>query len=127
MRHSVVFNYATLWTVYSLQSFSVIKLSRQEYGVGSYSLLQGIFSTQGWNLGLPHCRRIIYHLDSVDHNKLWKILKEMGIPGYLTCLLRSLHARQEKPTRHGKIDSFKIGRGMQKGCILSSCLFNLRA
>ena len=59
--------------------------------------------------------------DCVDHNKLWKILKEMGIPDYLTCLLRNLCMDQEARVRtgHGTTDWFKIGKGVQQGCILS--------
>ena len=65
--------------------------------------------------------------DCVDHNKLWKILKEMGIPGHLTCLLRNLYAGQEANvrTRHGTMDWFQIGKGVHQGRILSLCLFNL--
>ena len=65
--------------------------------------------------------------DCVDHNKLWKILKEMGIPDHLTCLLRNLYAGQEATvrTRHGTMDWFKIGKGVSQGYILSPCLFNL--
>jgi len=67
--------------------------------------------------------------DCVDHNKLWKILKEMGIPDHLTCLLRNLYAGQEAivTTGHGKSDWFQIGKGVRQGCILSPCLFNLYA
>ena len=67
--------------------------------------------------------------DCVDHNKLLKILKEMGIPDHLTCLLRNLYAGQEAPVRtgHGTIDWFQIGKGIQQGCVLSPCLFNLNA
>ena len=67
--------------------------------------------------------------DCVDHNKLWKILKQMGIPDYLTCLLRNLYAGQEAIVRtgHGTTDYFRIGKGVHQGCILSSCLFNLYA
>ena len=67
--------------------------------------------------------------DCVDHNRLWKILKEMGIPGHLTCLLRSLYAGQEATVRTGRgtIDWFQIGKGVCQGCILSPCLFNLNA
>ena len=67
--------------------------------------------------------------DCVDHNKLWKILKEMGIPDHLTCLLRNLYAGQEAPVRtgHGTTDWFQIGKGVRQGCILSPCLFNLYA
>ena len=67
--------------------------------------------------------------DSVDHNKLWKILKEMGIPDHLTCLLRNLYAGQETTVRtgHGTTDWFQIGKGVHQDCILSPCLFNLYA
>ena len=65
--------------------------------------------------------------DCVDHNKLWEILKEMGIPDHLTCLLRNLHAGQEATVRtgHGTTDWFQIGKGVRQGCILSPCLFNI--
>ena len=65
--------------------------------------------------------------DCVDHNKLWKILKEMGISDHLTCLLRNLYAGQEATVRtgHGTTDWFQIGKGVRQGCILSPCLFNL--
>ena len=67
--------------------------------------------------------------DCVDHNKLWKILKETGIPDHLTCLLRNLCAGQEATVRtgHGTTDSFQIGKGVPQGCILSPCLFNFYA
>ena len=67
--------------------------------------------------------------DCVDHNKLWKILQEMGITDHLTCLLRNLHAGQEATvrTRHETTDWFQIGTGICQGCILSPCLFNLCA
>ena len=67
--------------------------------------------------------------DCVDHNKLWKILKKMGIPNHLTCLLRSLYSGQEATARtgHGTTDWFQIGKGVCQGCILSPCLFNLYA
>ena len=64
--------------------------------------------------------------DCVDHNELWKILKEMGIPDHLTCLLRNLYAGHEATVRtgHGTTDWFQIGKGVYQGCILSPCLFN---
>ena len=64
--------------------------------------------------------------DCVDHNKLWKILKEMGISDHLTCLLRNLYADQEATVRtgHGTTDWFQIGKRVRQGCILSPCLFN---
>ena len=67
--------------------------------------------------------------DHVDHNKLWEILKDMGIPNHLTCLLRNLYAGQEATVRtgHGTTDWFQIGKAVCQGCILSPCLFNLYA
>ena len=68
-------------------------------------------------------------IDCVDHNKLWKILKEMGMPNRLTCLLRNLYAGQEATVRTGHLttDWFKIGKGVHQGYILSPCLFNFYA
>ena len=65
----------------------------------------------------------------VDHNKLWKIFKEMRIPDYLTCLLRNKYAGQEATvkTGHGTTGLFQIEKGVHQGCVLSSCLFNLYA
>ena len=65
--------------------------------------------------------------DCVDHSKLWKILKEMGLPDHLTCLLRNLYAGQEATVRtgHGKTNWFQIGKGVRQGCLMSLCLFNL--
>ena len=67
--------------------------------------------------------------DCVDHNKLWKILKKIGIPEDLTCLLRNLYTGQEATVRtgHRKTDWFQIGKGVRQGCILPPCLFNLYA
>ena len=63
----------------------------------------------------------------MDHNKLWKILKETGISDHLTCLLRNLYAGEEATVRtgHGTTDGFQIGKGVRQGCILSPCVFNL--
>ena len=127
----------------------------QNTGMGNLSLLQGIFPTQKSKWGLLHCRRILYQLSyqldhPLDHRKHnrktsisalvtmpkpltvwittnWKILKEMGIPDHLTCLLRNLYAGQEATARtgHGTTDWFQIGKGVHQGCILSHCLFNL--
>ena len=65
----------------------------------------------------------------MDHNKLWKILKEMGIPDHLTCLLRNLYAGQETTVRtgHRTTDWFQIGKGVRQGCTSSPCFFNLYA
>ena len=67
--------------------------------------------------------------DCVHHDKLWKILKEMGIPDHLSCLMRNLYAGQEATARigHGTMDWSKIGKGIHRGCLLSPCLFNLHA
>ena len=67
--------------------------------------------------------------DCMDHNKLWKNLKEMGIPDHQTCLLRNLYAGQEATVRtgHGTTDWFQIGKGVLQGCLLSPCFFNLYA
>ena len=71
---------------------------------------------------------ILKPLTLLDNNKLWKILKEMGIPDHLTYLVKNLYAGQEATvrTRHGTMDWFKIGKGVYQGGILSSCLFNLQ-
>ena len=67
--------------------------------------------------------------DCVDHNKMWKILQEMGIPDHLTCLLKNLYTGQEATvrSRHGTMDWFKIGKGVWQCCVLAPCLFNLYA
>ena len=67
--------------------------------------------------------------DCVDHNKLWKILQEMGISDHLTCLLRNVYAGKEATVRtgHGTTDWFQIGKGVRQGCVLSPCLFNFYA
>ena len=67
--------------------------------------------------------------DCVDHNELWKFLKELGIPDHLTCFLKNLYAGQEATIRtgHGTMGLFQIGKGVHQGCILSPCLFNLYA
>ena len=72
---------------------------------------------------------IDYACDSVDHNKLWKILEEIKMPDHLTCLLRNLYTGQEATVRtgHGTTDWFQIRKGIHQGCILSPCLFNLYA
>ena len=79
---------------------------------------------------LPRLHCLCYEdFDCVDHNKLQKILQEMGIPDHLTCLLRTLYPGQEATvrTRHITTDWLKIGKGVLQGCVLSPCLFNLYA
>ena len=88
-----------------------------------------------WSLKKQEFQKNIYFcfmdyvkaFDCMDHNKLWKILKEMGIPDHLTCLLRNLYAGQEETVRTGPgtTDWFQIGKVVRQGCILSPCLFNL--
>ena len=89
----------------------------------SFLCCLGVFSV------LYACINYVKAFDCVDHNKLWKILKEMGIPDHLTCPLRNLYAGQEATvkTGHGTTDWFQIGKGVRRGCILSPCLFNLYA
>ena len=79
-----------------------------------------------YKLCFNDCARIF---DCGDHNKLWKILKEIGMPDHLTCLLRNLYTGQEATVRtgHGTTDWFQIGKGVHQCCILSPCLFNLYA
>ena len=96
-----------------------------------------VLTSAGSSKKQESCRKNIYFcfmdyvkaFDCVYHNKLWKILKEMGIPDHLTCLLRNLYARQEATVRtgHGTTDWFQIGKGVCQGCILSPCLFNFYA
>ena len=86
---------------------------------------------------VPHCGFDMHFSNNeyarafycVDHNQLWKILQEMGIPDHLTCLLRNLYAGQEATVRtgHGTTDWLQIGKGVRQGCILSPCLFNFYA
>ena len=81
------------------------------------------------SIDVLHLRLSYDAFDCVDHNKLWEIPKEMGIPDHLTCLLRNLYADQEATVRtgHGTTDWFQIGKGVPQGCILSPCLFNFYA
>ena len=104
-------------------------------GVGCHFLLQGIFPNQGSNPGLLHSRQTFLPTEppgkilTVQITTNWKILKEMGIPDQLTCLLRNLYAGQEATVRtgHGTTDWFQTGKGVCQGCISSRCLFNLYA
>ena len=105
-----------------------------------YPILTNVIKTNDYfcfKLLYPQFNRNIYFcfiaytkaFGCVDHNKLWKILKEKGIPDHFTCLLRNLYAGQEATvrTRHETTDWFQIGKGVHQGCILSPCLFNLYA
>ena len=86
-------------------------------------------SSGSWKKQESSGKTSISAFDCVDHNKLWEILREMGIRDHLTCLLRNLYAGQEAPvkTGHGTIDWFQIGKGVRQGCVLSPYLFNLYA
>ena len=88
-----------------------------------------IKKTREFQKNIYFCFIICQAFDCVDHNKLWKILQEMGIPDHLTCLLRNLYAGQEATvrTRHGTTDWLQTGKGVPQGCMLSLCLFNLYA
>ena len=109
--------FTVLFIPYSLHSMP---------GHKCWTNIRGKVSTQDWS---KHSKilRSIKASDCVDHNNLWKILQEMGIPDHVTCLLRNLYAGQEATVRtgHGTIDWFQIGKGICQGCILSPCLFNL--
>ena len=89
-------------------------------------LYSRVYAVRLWTLIFTGCLQM---LDCVDHSKLWKILKEMGIPDYVTCLLRNLYAGQKATVRtgHGTTHWFQIGKGGHHSCILSPCLFNLYA
>ena len=111
----------------------IFKIANSNLLYGSGNSNRGFVSTQkggmGREMGGRFKREGIYvHLWLV-HNKLWKILKEMGIPDHLTWLLKNLYAGQETTVRtgHGTTDWFQIGKGVRQGCILSPCLFNLYA
>ena len=80
-------------------------------------------------LGMSPAKVVLFEYDCANHNKLWEIIKEMGILEHLSCLPRNLYAGQEAivRTRHGTTDWFQIGKGVCQGCILSHCLFNLYA
>ena len=116
----------------------------QNTGMGSLSLFQGIFPTRDQIASIHWIiekarefkkRKDICFIDytkafdGADHNKLWKILKEMGIPDHLTCLLRNLYEDQEATvgSGHGTTDWFKTGKGVHQDYMLSPCFFNLDA
>ena len=118
----------SMWTV----NFQMFKLVLQKAEEQEIKLPTSIVSLKKWE-----SQKNIYFcfidyakaFDCVDHKNLWKILKEMGIPDHLTCLLRNLYAGQEATVRtgHGTTDWFQIGKGVRQGCILSPCVFNLYA
>ena len=105
------------------------------YSTGSYTQYLVIASAGSWKKQRSSRKTYFCFIDyakafdCVDHNKLWKILKEMGITDHLTCLLRNLYAGQEAKVRtgHGTTGWFQIGKGVHQGCIFSPCLFNFYA
>ena len=117
-----------MWTV-NFQMFKLVLAKVEEPQIK--------LSTSTGSLKKQEVQKIIYFcfidyskaFDCVDHNKLWKILREMGIPDHLTCLLRNLYASQEATVRtgHGTTDWLQIGKGVRQDCILSPCLFNFYA
>ena len=118
-----------MWTV----NLQMLKLVLEKAEESEIKLPTSAGSSKKWESS----RKNIYFcfidnakaFDCVDHNKLWKILKEMGIPNHQTCLLRNLYAGQEATVRtgHGTTDWFQIEKGEHQGCILLPCLFNLYA
>ena len=102
-------------------------LSQSSWILGLFKLKTSLLAA--FHLALLKTINYAKAFDYVDHNKLWKILKEMGIPDHLTCFLRNLYAGQEATVRtgHGTADWFQIGKGVCQGYILSPCLFNLYA
>ena len=115
-----------MWTV-NFQMFN-LALEKAEEPEIKFPTSSGSLKKQEFQKNIYFCF-IDYAkgFDCVDHNKLWKILQEMGIPGHLTCLLRNLYAGQKATVRtgHGTTDWFQIRKGVHQGCILSPCLFNL--
>ena len=112
-------------------NFQMFKLVLEKAGEPEIKLPTSTGSLKKWQEFQKNICFIDYAkaFDCVDHNKLWKILKEMGIPNNLTCLLRNLYAGQEATVRtgHGTTDWFQIGKGARQGCILSPCLFSFYA
>ena len=119
--------FSNMWTV-NFQMFKLILGKAEEPEV---KLPASTGSSKKQESSRKTCTSALYAkaFDCVDHNKLWKILKEMGIPDHLTCLLRNLYACQEATVRtgHGTTDWFQVGKGVRQGCILSPCLFNFYA
>ena len=118
----VMLKILSTWT----ENFQTFKLDLEKAETPDIKLPTSI----GKSKSIPEKHVLLFHWLHerlcVDHNELWTILREMGIPDHLTCLLRNLHAGQEATvrTRHGIIDWFQIGKGVHQGCILSPCLFN---
>ena len=117
--------FGNTWTV-NFQMFKLV-LEKAEEPEIKLPTFTGSLKNQEFQKNIYFCFIDYAKLLTVDHNKLQKILREMGIPDHLTCLLRNLYAGQEATVRtgHGTTDWFQIGKGVCQGCILSPCLFNL--
>ena len=118
------YSYKTVFSLLNMGSRTnsrVLKTMSSVYTCGHLKFFKSQVTEKAFQLNL--------YLIYVDHNKLWKTLKEMGIPDHLTCLLRNLYVGQEATVRigHGTTDGFQIGKGVCQGCILSPCLFNFYA
>ena len=133
-------NFPQFIVIHTVKSFGIVNESEVtqtlcdpvDSGLHQAPPSMGFFRQEYWS-GLPLPSPLCYLPGAkclcVDQNKLWKILKEIGIPDHLICLLRNLYACQEATVRtgHGKTDWFQIGKGVRQGCISSSYLFNLYA
>ena len=113
-------------------NFQMFKLDLQKAEEPEIKLptLTGSLKKQEFQKNIYFCYTdYVKAFDCVDHNKLWKILQEIGIQDHLTCHLKNLHTGQETTVRtgHGTMDWFQIGKGVRQGCILSPCLFDLYA
>ena len=121
--------FSNMWTV-NFQMFKLVLEKAEEPEIKLPTSAGSLKRQEGSRKNIYFCF-IDYAkaFDCVDHNKLWKILKEIEIPDHLTCLLRNLYAGQEATVRtgHGTTDWFQIGKGVRQGCILTPCLFNLYA
>ena len=118
---------SSTWT----KNFQMYKLclEKAEEPESQLATFAGSWRKQGNSIKASISASLTKHLECMDHNQLWEILKEMRIPDHRTCLLGNLYAGQEATvrTRHGTTDWFQIGKGVCQGCILSLCLFNVYA
>ena len=118
---------SSTWT----KNFQMYKLclGKAEEPESQLATFTGSWRKQGNSTKASTSASLTKHLECMDHNKLWKILQEMGTPDHLNCLLRNLYTGQEATVRigHGTTDWLQIGTGVRQGCILSPCLFNFYA
>ena len=120
--------FSNMWTV-NFQIFKLVLEKAEEWDINLPTSTRSLKKQESSRKTSFCFIAYVKTFDCVDHNKLGKILKEMGIPDHLTCLLRNLYASQEATvrTRHGTTDWFQIGKGVHQSCILSPCLFNFYA